>query len=85
MNTEYFNTTFDLSAHHPAFMDDADGYDPKPANRDEEGTNFITKSFAERIIMYLECYQTHLDLECDGDYADWQEMEEICEKLKEIK
>ena len=34
MNEEYFNVTFDVSAHHKSFMDSVDDYDPKPITVD---------------------------------------------------
>lgn len=96
MNKEFFNTVFDLSAHHPAFMDDADNYDPKPIKFDvmpitpptgeifELKTVHISRMVSNKAIHLLRAFQSQLGPSKpeDEDAAEtWDEIEEICEKL----
>lgn len=97
MNEEYFNVTFDVSAHHKSFMDSVDDYDPKPINFYvmpitpptgeifELKTVHISHNVACRVIDLLKSFQSQFgsNRPDDEDEAEvWDEIDEVCDKLK---
>lgn len=98
MKEEYFNVTFDVSAHHNSFMDNMDDYDPKPVEFNvmpitpptgeifELKTVHISRQIANRAISLLKSFQSQFGAarpDDDEDEAEvWDEIDSVCEKLK---
>lgn len=100
MNEEYFNVTFDVSAHHKSFMDSADDYDPKPkpvgyymapltpptGEIFELKTVHISHKVACRVINLLKSFQSQFGPDRPDDDEDEAEVwDEIEEVCDKLK